>query len=203
MEITPTRSALLESRDERLVMGEGYRFLDEKRLLLAAEIVRLFALYQTRRTEFLDALQQSSLAMRAALTRHGLHGLQLAPAAERSLARLARSDRVFFGVPLVESAHLEAGGGPAAESWNGLYPSPEKRALARAFADALALAPALAALSGNLHRLLAEYQRTERRARALEDVILPELDVAIHEMEIRLEEMEQEEAVRVRLGGGS
>ncbi|MBF0418470.1 MAG: hypothetical protein HQL86_09515, partial [Magnetococcales bacterium] len=56
-------------------------------------------------------------------------------------------------------------------------------------------------LSGNLQRLLTEYRRTERRARALEDVILPELDEAIHEMEIRLEELDQEEAIRVRLGG--
>ena len=37
---TPTRSFVLEMKDERRAMHEGYVFLDEKCLLLAAEILR-------------------------------------------------------------------------------------------------------------------------------------------------------------------
>ena len=33
----PTQSAFLELKEERVGMQEGYRFLDEKRLILAAE----------------------------------------------------------------------------------------------------------------------------------------------------------------------
>jgi V/A-type H+-transporting ATPase subunit D len=33
--IVPTRSAFLKLKDERSGMREGYRFLDEKRLILA------------------------------------------------------------------------------------------------------------------------------------------------------------------------
>ena len=40
MEQAPTRSAVLELKGERVVVGEAYDFLDEKRLLLAAEILR-------------------------------------------------------------------------------------------------------------------------------------------------------------------
>ncbi len=58
----------------------------------------------------------------------------------------------------------------------------------------------MAELSNNLQRLLLEYRRTDRRARALEDVILPELNDGIYHIDNQLEEMDQEEAVRVRLG---
>ena len=65
---------------------------------------------------------------------------------------------------------------------------------------------ALAGVSGNLHRLLAEYRRTERRARALENVILPELAQALAQVSGYLEEMDLEDAIRVRIkaarGGG-
>ena len=40
-EIVPTRSAALELADERDLMRQGYRFLDEKRVLLASEMLRL------------------------------------------------------------------------------------------------------------------------------------------------------------------
>lgn len=39
LDIIPTRSALLELKDERLLVDEAFEFLDEKRLLLAAEIL--------------------------------------------------------------------------------------------------------------------------------------------------------------------
>jgi len=40
--------------------------------------------------------------------------------------------------------------------------------------------------------------RTERRARALENVLLPEIEGSLHYMDEQLETMDQEEAIRVR-----
>ena len=67
----------------------------------------------------------------------------------------------------------------------------------------LALAAALAAVSGNLERLSFEYRRSVRRARALQDVMLPELDRSIGDIESRLEELEQEDAVSMRQRAGA
>jgi V/A-type H+-transporting ATPase subunit D len=55
-------------------------------------------------------------------------------------------------------------------------------------------------LTGNLERLFLEYKRASRRARALQDVLLPELDRDIVELETRLEELEQEDAIWMRRG---
>ena len=53
-------------------------------------------------------------------------------------------------------------------------------------------------MSGNLERLSFEYRRSVRRARALQDVLLPELDRAVYGIEGRLEELEQEDAISMR-----
>jgi V/A-type H+-transporting ATPase subunit D len=52
----------------------------------------------------------------------------------------------------------------------------------------------LAAVSGNLARLHAEYRKTVRRVRALQDVLLPEVEQTLHDIETSLEELEQDEA---------
>jgi V/A-type H+-transporting ATPase subunit D len=54
---------------------------------------------------------------------------------------------------------------------------------------------------GNLERLAVEYRRTERRARALENVLLPEVEGALSTIQGQLELADQEEAVRIRLAG--
>ncbi|MBF0370132.1 MAG: V-type ATP synthase subunit D [Magnetococcales bacterium] len=197
MEITPTRSALLEAKDERHVMGEGFRFLDEKRLLLAAEMMRLLERYQKLDQSFREIHGEAISALADGVQRHGLEGVQVQPAQTNDDTTIIQSERRFFGVRLVEAEDHPG----EVEHPPAVNPSPEVAACREGYEKALAKLSELAVLSGNLRRLLYEYKRTERRARALEDVILPELDGAIHEMDQRLEEMEQEESVRVRLPG--
>jgi V/A-type H+/Na+-transporting ATPase subunit D len=63
------------------------------------------------------------------------------------------------------------------------------------------LALELAVMRASLERLIAEYIRTERRARALENVVLPEIEGSLRFMDEQLEAMDQEEAIRVRNAG--
>ena len=76
--------------------------------------------------------------------------------------------------------------------------SPEAKACRAAFEKLLWASADLAARAGNLNRLAREYRRTERRARALERVLLPELEQAIKIIDEQLEMMEREEAIRTR-----
>ena len=61
MHTIPTRSAVLELKAERGVVSEAYDFLDEKRLLLAAELLRQLSEYDRLRQE-LEQLPASQLA---------------------------------------------------------------------------------------------------------------------------------------------
>lgn len=197
-QLVATASVLMELREERQVVKDGYRFLDEKRLLLAAEILRQLAVYEQLQRDYLRLHREAATALAQAAARHGLQGLQVYPARQLEGAELQQQRRRFLGVQLVEcTLTLHDGTTPAA-----VDPSPEARRCAHLFHELTLRSPPLAAISGNLERLFEEYRHTERRARALEDVLLPELEQALSEIAVRLEEQDQEEAVRVRLDYG-
>ena len=79
-----------------------------------------------------------------------------------------------------------------------MHASPEAEACRAAYARVAARLGELAAVSTTLARLLAEYRRTVRRVRALQDVLLPELDADIADIETRLEDLEREDALTAR-----
>jgi V/A-type H+-transporting ATPase subunit D len=201
-EITPTRSAYLELREEREGMEEGYRFLDEKRLVLAAEIIDELERYEAALGRFRVAYGQAVRSLHAAVARHGLGGVEVYPPARSPAAEPREERRSVLGLALTE-VRLDAG--PLAADGEAPAPSPEADRCRELFARLLPMTVSLAAMVGNLERLRAEYERTSRRARALEDVLLPELDEALARVDTALEELDKEEAVRVRYsrpGGG-
>lgn len=193
-EVVPTHSALMELREERGGMQEGYRFLDEKRLVLAAEIVRALQRYEVTRHRFDRLFEQASQALKSAVMRHGLEGLQVYPVAEPWTGKLSVTRRSVLGVEVQEAR----GENNAASTPPGDYASPEADLCRGAFVALLPVVTELAALSGNLHRLREDYRHTARRARALEDVLIPEIDDRLAGLELALEDLDREEAVRVR-----
>lgn len=198
-EISPTRSAVIEMKDERRAMHEGYVFLDEKCLLLAGEIMRELQQHAQLLAAFEAAHGAALAALQAAVVRHGLQGLQVYPPDDAAAARVVATPRALMGVRL-QSADWVAGEIHAEPS---VQPSPEAEACRHAHAAAIAAAVPLAAVAGNLERLSVEYRRSVRRARALQDVMLPELDHDIGDVAGRLEEMEQEDAIWMRRGAAA
>ncbi len=84
--------------------------------------------------------------------------------------------RSFLGVVLIEARLEVRDTGEAAPAVN---PSPEAVRCGAAFRSLLESAAELAMVSGKFYRLSHEYRRTERRARAPENVLLPEIDRAL------------------------
>lgn len=190
-----TQSAALALADERSLMRQGYRFLDEKRMLLAGEMLRGLARHEALHAQLVQQLQTAQSALRDALQRHGLEGLLVHPPAilDPPAPQIAR--RLYLGVPLTDAAFTPRLGADAAPAVDA---SPEARRCAQAFVALLEPLAALAASSSSLERLAAEYRRTERRARALENVLLPEVEATLAKVEEQLEHAEQEDAIRVR-----
>jgi len=193
-EASPTRAVVLELKDEQRAMHEGYVFLDEKCLLLAGEILRELARYAQLDRILLDAQQRAIETLQAAVARHGLDDLQVYPPLDQATSTLACVARSIMGVRLLDATWRPADNAPPPS----VAPSPEAEACRRAFLALVAAAAELAGVSGNLERLSFEYRRSVRRARALQDVLLPELDQSVYRIETRLEELEQEDAISMR-----
>jgi V/A-type H+-transporting ATPase subunit D len=192
-DLAPTRIALLELGEERATAREGYALLDEKRMMLAARILALLARHAESCGRWRAELVAADEALAAAFDRHGVRDLELLPPGEPLPAPALGEERLLgVRVPVVAGGVDEA---PAAAL---AAPSPEAARAAAAFAALLGRAPALAALECALWRLADEYRRTERRAGAIEHLLLPELGRDIAEIEGALEAIDQEEAQRVR-----
>lgn len=193
-----TRSAALALADERALMRQGYQFLDEKRMLLAAEMLRALAGHRALEDRLVERLGEARAAMLGALQRHGLERLQAYPPGSVAPHAPTLTRTQFLGVPQIAAQFDPHVVGTDDEA---VDPSPEAGACRVAFAALLGPLALLAASAGNLERLAAEYRRTERRARALENVLLLEIETALKSIDDHLELADQEEAVRTRLAG--
>jgi len=194
-EILATRVAFLELKDERRLVQEGYELLDEKRVLLAAEIMRQLRHYGALRTE-IGGLETAALeALEAAVGMHGFDKLTVEPKLDFGPALIGVHEQSFLGLRIVEAALEEPRQGPDDAPRAA---TPEARGCALAFRRLVIRHVELAACIASLRRLIREYVRTERRARALENVVLPEIDESLHFIEEQLDAVDQEEAVRVR-----
>jgi V/A-type H+-transporting ATPase subunit D len=202
-EATPTHSAFLELKEERVGMQEGYRFLDEKRLILASEILAALGVYSKELAAFRADYAAAGKALRAAVARHGLEGLSVYPPAPHPEEEVRLSERSVLGVRVQETQWPKSPApGFGAEPPEAVDRSPEGDACRAAFLVLIPRCVRLADLAANLERLRAEYARTARRARAMEDVLLPEIDATLAAIDTALEELEREEAVRVRRTAG-
>ena len=192
---TASRSAFLELQDEKKLVNDGYEFLDEKRILLAAELLRQREAWRRARATFMERWDEAAKLLPAAVADQGLDGLQVHPRYTLDRAGLEISGRPYVGQVLLE-ASLDAG---AAElSRDPIRASRDVRRLAAAFRGLLEAAAPLAAIPANRDRLMREYRRTERRVRALENVVLPEISQDLAAMEEHLDQNDQEEVIRVR-----
>ena len=111
----------------------------------------------------------------------------------------------FMGVTLVEiEASVVAGEAAVTEDARAKASNPSGLVehCRQLFQEIIVQSAVAAGVSGNLYRLLREYRLTERRSRALENVILPEIKQSLREMSLHLEELDLEDAIRVHLQSG-
>jgi len=193
-EFTPTRSTVMELADERKLMRQGYEFLDEKRTLLASEMLRQMRDYQGLSERLLAETKEAASALAAAVERHGLDQLQVYPTPAAPITPDSKRSS-FLGLTM-----LSTGAPPVAGATGRapIDPSPEARACRAAFEKLVWIAADTGLRAGNLMRLAREYRRTERRAKALEKVLLPEVEAAIKLIDEQLDTMEREEIMRTR-----
>jgi V/A-type H+-transporting ATPase subunit D len=190
-----TRIAQLELQDEERVVKEGYELLDEKRIRLVAEIRAQQARLHRWQAEVRAAQVSARAGLIAAVERHGLDELSGYPALVAEADELKFVRTRLFGLELIE-AQWHAG--KTRTLRQPVIPSPEARRCARDHRALLEPLLMMAVCERNLRRLLREYVRTERRARAIENILLPEIQSNLKVIDEQLEMLNQEEIARVR-----
>lgn len=192
-DLTPTRSLVVALQEERRTMREGYAFLDEKCLLLAGEMLAQVRRHRALAAELAPLAARARDSLLAAVARHGLSGLQVYPKLELT-GSIELERRSLLGVTMQDARLMR----DSATSLAAINPSPEAQVCRAAHQEVVAKLIELAAVSGNLARLYVEYRKTVRRVRALQDVLLPEVESTLYEVQTSLDELEQDESTWLR-----
>lgn len=188
----PSKTVLLERRDERSLVREGKSVLEERRDILAqammTELRAAAAIHERLAAQLLEALS----LLRDAMLRHGPGGVRRLATTQSTHAEPAWEASNYFGTRMVAApdAAVEA---PVENRWDA---SEEAARASVAFHELLPTIMHTAARMNNLSRLTREFRRTQRKVNALEHVVIPELEASIRSIEFALEEMERENMVR-------
>ncbi len=188
---SPSKTVLLEKRDERSLVAEGRSVLEERRDILAREMMTTVNSAVDEWGALGAALDSALAAVRGALSAHGPGGLRRRATTDSS-PRAEFSKRNHFGTRLLDAKVHET----AAKPVRGIDQSPAAALARRRMRELLLATIRHAATDNNLVRLDREFRRAQRKVNALDYVVLPSLQESIRYIEFALEEAERENMIR-------
>ncbi len=188
-EIAPTRSNLLNLRQDLEFADQGYELLEQKREILVVELKGLTARAVEAQKKVDEELAKAYAALREAQLAQGSSGVSFASRAVNVKTDISMRERRIMGVGIpTVSVTIEDNPpyyGPRATSvWTD-------EAVAR-FKNAIAAIGRLAESRISLVRLAREIQKTIRRVNALERIFIPDYHETLKYIEDSLEEGERE-----------
>lgn len=188
----PSKTRLLERREERALVAEGKSVLEERRDTLAQAMMTELRAVMRMRDRLKREMDAAVADLRQAALRHGPGGLRRLAVDRSAYPDAGWWTENYFGTRMVHGTEVHADLAPE-NRWD----STEETARARLrFHRFLGLVVDIAARLNNLARLTREFRRTQRKVNALEHVVVPEIQQSIRGIEFALEEMERENMVR-------
>ncbi len=194
--VPPTRSNLLRTKHELMFAREGYEILDQKREVLAKELVRLANEAQELEEVMNKQVQAAYRALEIAMMTMGRERVEWAALAVHSTVNVQVKHRSVMGISLPT---IEASGEPPEMSYSLGDTSASLDEASNAFRQVLINIPELSRLMTSVWRLAVELRKTQRRVNALEYIFIPDYEATITYIQNALEEREREETFRLKL----
>ena len=198
LDITPTRSELINLKRRIKQTKNGYKLLKMKR-------DGLFHEFRTLLSDMIKAKRELTESYILAKSRIDLAnaiegGLKVRSAAIANSAspevEVDRRNIMGVVVPSVSGTNLKQAFGERSIGFTGSSPYIDEAA--ESFGNLIERMVKAAEMEATLKRLLAEIEATKRRVNALEFKVIPELEEARVFIQLRLEEMEREETFRLK-----
>ena len=197
--INPTRMELLNLKDRAKLSTKGHSLLKEKRDALIKEFFEILDRVQGSRDEVEKKLAIAYAELNKAQIDMGDMAVKRAALSVRESIELDISSRSIMGVsvPVVKSKSthndvISRGYGFAGTSANLDIASKE-------FEESIKIIIELGEIEKTIIMLAKEVEATKRRVNALEHVMIPRINNTISFIEMRLEEMEREQFVQLKV----
>ncbi|GAB4314259.1 MAG: V-type ATP synthase subunit D [Methanobacteriaceae archaeon] len=197
--INPTRMELLKLKDREKLAVKGHSLLKEKRNALIMEFFNILERVKGSRDNVEEKLKEAFEDLTAAQVVMGDLAVQKAAMAVKESIEVDIESRSVMGVvvPLIDSKASERT--MIQRGYGFVDTSVKIDEAARKFEESIKLIIELAEIEKTIILLAGEIESTKRRVNALEHIIIPRLNNTVKYIEMRLEEMERENFVRLKM----
>ena len=198
LDITPTRSELINLKRRIKQTKNGYKLLKMKRDGLFHEFRTLLSDMIKAKRELTESYVLAKSRIDLANAVEGGLKVRSAAIAYSASPEVEVERRNIMGVvvPSVSGTNLKQAFGERSIGFTGSSPYIDEAA--DSFGNLIERMVKAAEMEATLKRLLAEIEATKRRVNALEFKVIPELEEARVFIQLRLEEMEREETFRLK-----
>jgi V/A-type H+-transporting ATPase subunit D len=197
--INPTRMELLKLKQREKLAVKGHSLLKEKRNALIMEFFNILERVKGSRDEVTVKLQEAYQDLTAAQVMMGDLSVKKAAMSVTESVDVDIDSRSVMGVvvPVIES---EISQRTIVERGYGFMDTSVKLdEAAKKFEESIQLIIELGEIEKTIMLLASEIESTKRRVNALEHIIIPRLENTVKYIEMRLEEMERENFVRLKM----
>ena len=187
--IAPTKTNLLSTKEQLAVSTNGYELLEEKREILVRELMRLVEQVKLLEDEIDKAIEEAYPAFKRMLMLDGADQVEkISHTIHYDFDMIERT--VTVGGMQFETIDVELPQKQLFYSFLGTYANTD--AVIVKFLDLLSLLTQMASIRTIVWRLAEEVKRTQRRVNALDKMIIPQATETIKYIEGVLEERERE-----------
>jgi V/A-type H+-transporting ATPase subunit D len=197
--INPTRMELLKLKDREKLAVKGHSLLKEKRNALIMEFFNILERVKGSRENVEEILEEAYKDLTAAQVVMGDLAVKKSAMSVKESVEIDIDSRSVMGVvvPLIESQTSQRT--MVERGYGFLDTSVKLDEAASKFEESLKLIIELGEIEKTIILLAGEIESTKRRVNALEHIIIPKLENTVKYIEMRLEEMERENFVRLKM----
>lgn len=198
--INPTRMELLSLKDRQKLAVKGHSLLKEKRNALIMEFFNILERVKGARDKVEEKLQEAFNDLAAAQVVMGDLAVNKAALSVTESVQVDIDSRSIMGVvvPIVESTN-DTNRTLVDRGYGLVDTSVKLDEAAKKFEESISLIIELGEIEKTIILLASEIEATKRRVNALEHITIPRLENTVKYIEMRLEEMERENFVRLKV----
>ncbi len=197
--VNPTRMELLKLKDREKLAVKGHSLLKEKRNALIMEFFNILERVKGSREDVEKTLKEAYKDLTAAQIVMGDLAVKKSAMSVKESVEIDIDSRSVMGVvvPVIDSdIHQRT---MVERGYGFLDTSVKLDEAARKFEESIKLIIELGEIEKTIILLAGEIESTKRRVNALEHIIIPKLENTVKYIEMRLEEMERENFVRLKM----
>ncbi|BBL62755.1 MAG: V-type ATP synthase subunit D [Methanobrevibacter arboriphilus] len=197
--INPTRMELLKLKDREKLAVKGHSLLKEKRDALIKEFFDILDRVKGSRSKVEEILKEAYSDLTKVQVDMGDLSVQRASLSVKESVEVEIDSRSIMGVvvPIMDSEIKERT--LVDRGYSFLDTSAKLDETAKKFEEAISLIIELGEVEKTIYLLAAEIESTKRRVNALEHIMIPKLQNSVKSIETRLQEMERENFVRLKI----